>query len=358
MENKPQRLLIVTQVVDIQDPYLSFFHGWLIEFAKHFEHIEVVCLKEGTHSLPSNVHVHSLGKPSYAEASEGRGERMLLRLRYTAKFLVLIWRLRHSYDAVFVHMNQEYVLLGGWLWKILGKRMYLWRNHYAGGPLTDAAAWFATKVFCTSRYSYTAKYRQTVIMPLGIDTQSFSSDTSSRIPGSVLFFARFAPAKKPHLLIEALGLLQKSNVPFKASFFGATLPADAAYRAQVLRRAEELGFGNSAVFHEGVPHSAAPGIFSNHEIYINLSSSGTYDKTIFEAAASGCIVLASSRDYAALAGERFLVPDDNAQAIKEKLREFLMLPDAECRAIASKTSELVLKGQNLQALAERLAAEL
>ena len=56
------KLLIVTQIVDKNDPILGFFHRWIEEFAKHVEHIEVICLKEGKHKLPSNVHIHSIGK--------------------------------------------------------------------------------------------------------------------------------------------------------------------------------------------------------------------------------------------------------------------------------------------------------
>ena len=66
------RLLITTQAVDLDDPVLGFFHRWIEEFAKHCESISVICLKEGRHDLPDNVHVYSLGKPSFAKASKGR----------------------------------------------------------------------------------------------------------------------------------------------------------------------------------------------------------------------------------------------------------------------------------------------
>ena len=56
------RLLIVTQKVDREDDLLGFFHQWIIEFAKHCESVTVICLEEGSHRLPSNVRVFSLGK--------------------------------------------------------------------------------------------------------------------------------------------------------------------------------------------------------------------------------------------------------------------------------------------------------
>src|ERR1041385_8548279 len=119
------RLLVTTQAVDLNDPVLGFFHRWIEELAKHYEHVHVICLKEGEQRLPSNVSVHSLGK------EQGRS-----RVKYLVLFYRYIWTLRNEYDAVFVHMNQEYVLLGWKLWFLLGKRIVLWRNHKKGSFLT------------------------------------------------------------------------------------------------------------------------------------------------------------------------------------------------------------------------------
>ena len=343
------KLLIVTQVVDTEDPFLGFFHGWLVELARRFECIEVICLREGKHSLPPHVRIHSLGKEDAERSS----------IVYAVRFLQNAWKLRRSYDAVFVHMNQEYILIAGWLWKLLGKRIYLWRNHYAGNLFTDIAAAFATKVFCTSKYSYTTKYKKTVIMPVGVDTDLFAPNTSvPRTPHSILFFSRFAPSKRPHVLLAALGNLNRTGIAFVASLFGTALARDAAYCGRVVRMVDELDLGSRVKFYEGVPHAEAPAIFNRHQIFVNLSSSGTYDKTIFEAAASGCMVIAASRDFAALAGERFMVQDDNPKTLAGTLQALLKLPVDEFAVLASQMQKKVLEGQSLKALADHLVVEL
>ena len=84
------RLLICTQAVDLDDPVLSFFHRWLVEFSKHCESVHVICLREGRHELPPNVFIHSLGKES------GRSQ-----VKYVARFYRYIFRYRNEYDAVF-----------------------------------------------------------------------------------------------------------------------------------------------------------------------------------------------------------------------------------------------------------------
>jgi len=292
------KLLVVTQALDLDDPTLSTYHGWVAELARQFEHVEVVCLKAGRHDFPGNVSIHSLGKEKGARSP----------IMYGLRFLDLVWRLRGSYDAVFVHMNQEYLLIAGWLWASMGKRMYLWRNHYAGSFLTDIAAAFCIKIFCTSRHSYTAKYRKTQFMPVGVDSSRFVPGTV-RAPNSILFFGRISPSKRPELLIDALELLKQRGVPFTASIVGSSLPKDQGYHESLRQRVDHAGLAEQVTFLSGVSNTQAPTVFATHEIYVNASPSGMFDKAIFEAAASGCLVLATSDDFSRLAGDIFSFSD-------------------------------------------------
>src|SRR5688572_21166358 len=112
------KLLILTQKVDANDPILGFFCWWIGEFAKRCKQVTVICLYEGEHELPANVRVLSLGKEGGAS-----------RLKYLVRFYGYIWRERENYDAVFVHMNQVYVILGGFMWRLLRKKIGLWYAH-------------------------------------------------------------------------------------------------------------------------------------------------------------------------------------------------------------------------------------
>lgn len=282
------RVLFVTQALDLDEPVLSTYHEWVAALAERVDHIEAVCLKEGRHALPKNVKVHSLGKENGRQS----------KVHYALRFLMLSWKLRNEYDVVFVHMNQEYILISGWLWKLLGKRVYLWRNHYAGSFLTDLAAFFCSKIFCTSRHSYTARYNKTVFMPVGVDVNRFITRTTVvRKPRSILFFSRMSPSKRPEMLLEALALLKERNVSFTASFYGSPLPEDVPYYEGLKKFAEEKNLNGAVSFFPGVVNEDAPSVYQAHEIFVNCSRSGMFDKMLFEAAASGCLVLAESEDF-------------------------------------------------------------
>lgn len=323
------RLLIVTQVVDRNDPVLGFFHRWIEEFAKKYTQVSVICLREGAHALPGNVRVYSLGKE--------KGTRPAFI--YASRFLSLAWKLRSEYDGVFVHMNQEYILLAGVLWRALGKKIYLWRNHYAGGLFTRIAVFLSHKVFCTSRASFTARFTKTVLMPVGVDIDAFQGGRE-RAPRSILFFARIAPSKRLELFIDALKLLAEKNIHYSASVYGSPLEKDTGYYEAMRRRAGAL-----ATFHPGVPHSEAPSVFSAHEIFVNTSPSGMYDKTLFEAAASGCIVLAASRDFAELSGgAAFSSAEELARALETSLEGDSSLVRSRLQSLAKEHSVEALGG--------------
>ncbi len=338
------KLLVLTQAIDTDDPALGFFHSWVAELSRHFSSIVVVCLKEGAHALPSNVRVLSLGK-----------ERSASRAMYLLRLFSYAWNERKGYDAVFVHQNQEYVLLVGLLWKSLGKQIFMWRNHYAGSILTSIAGMFCAKVFYTSKHSYTARLSNAVQMPVGVDTDVFKPG-GDRAPRSILFLGRIAPSKHPDVLVEALGLLHTRGVDFTASLYGPTLPKDESYRAALSRRIRELGLASKVSLHEGVQHSETSRLYASHEVFVNLSESGMYDKTLFEAAASGCIVVSRSDDFAHAFSECFTF-DGSAESLADALEEGIRMPAAEGEEVF-RALRAVAESNSLRALGDRLAEEI
>lgn len=340
------RLLLVTQALDLDDPTLSVYHGWVAMLARDFESVEAVCLKKGRHQLPSNVRVHSLGKE----------RRRVPALLYAVRFKLLSWRLRKDYDAVLVHMNQEYVLIAGLLWKFLRKPVYLWRNHYAGSLLTDIAAALCTNVFYTSTRSYTVKYRNAVRMPVGVDTERFRIDKNGeRSPSSILFFSRITPSKHAELFIEALGLLKEKGIACTASVVGDA--SSEAYAKSLRMLARERQLEEVVAFRPGVPNEDAPGVFQAHALYVNCSSSGMLDKAIFEAAASGCIVISESEDMATFGFGDLTYHTRDAQSLAACIERVLATSHEEREGIRDRLQKLA-EEHSLARLAHKLSGHL
>ncbi len=342
------KLLIITQKVNKSDPILGFFHRWIEEFSTKFEKVTVICLEEGSHDLPNNVKVLSLGK----ELGWTKFDQLVWFYQY-------IWDERGDYEAVFVHMNQEYLLLAGWFWRLMGKKVALWRNHHQGNLLTHIAALFPQKVFCTSKFSFTAQYEKTVLMPVGIDTQVFKKlPKVTREPNSILFIGRISSSKRVHLLIEALGQLNMKGQDFVATIVGDSLPQDKKYYEKLLVRAEELGIKNKISFKPGVSNLETPKIYNTHEICVNLSSSGMYDKTIFEAALCGALSLSSNQNLKEIVNPALLFAEKDVNDLTYKLQELMALSESKKHALATEFATYVQNHHSLESLGEKLFVEI
>jgi len=304
-----KKLLIITQSVDMGDELLGFFHRWIEEFAKIYNQVTVICLKKGNFNLPGNVKVLSLGK-----------EENKSKIQYLFRFYKYIWNERRNYDNVLVHMNQEYILLAWDIWRLFGKRIYFWRNHASGNLLTRLAVLFSHKVFYTSPSSFTSRFKKSVQMPVGIDTDLFKPDSAvSRIPNSILFLGRISPVKR---VIEFIEWFNRLDQKFIATLAGGALPKDENYEKKAKTLASER-----IKFIGPVTQDEALKLYQSHEIYVNMTQAGSFDKTIFEAAACEMKLMLRNADLKNLENKKppelraFVVLNHNLKGLMDRFKE-------------------------------------
>lgn len=344
------RLLVLTQKVDKEDPILGFFHNWLLEISKKFEKVSVVCLEKSSYDLPQNVKVFSLGKESKKS-----------KIKYTVNFFRYILGLYAEYDAVFVHMNQEYVILGGFIWKLLRKKVYLWRNHKKGNLLTIVSVWLSNKVFCTSKFAYVARYKKTSLMPVGIDTNIFNIELRIKnyelYKNKILFLSRISPIKKPDLLIEALNILNKKGINFICDFYGNPTDGDVGYYESLQNLVKDLNLSEQVKFYPAVPNYETPKIYGQYEIFVNLTPSGSFDKTILEAAACGCLLVVTNES---LRGDidKNMIAEESTEDIAGKIQFWLNASDSEKSIAHINLQKYVLENHSLTTLVEKLSEEI
>lgn len=341
------KLLIITQKVDVNDPVLGFFHRWIEEFLKHFERTTVICLGKGEYNLPPNVKVLSLGK-----------EDGVSKTTYLYRFYKYIWQERKNYDIVFVHMNQEYVLLGGLVWKLMGKKVVMWRNHSIGSFLTSIAVFICDRVLCTSEYSYTARFKKTKIMPVGIDTNVFKKDVGiQRKKGWILYVGRIDPIKKVDVLIKALKILDSEGVDFTCHLYGPS--SGKRYYALMKELASSLVEDGKIVFSGSLSNEKIASVCNQHDISVNMSAKGSFDKTIMEHMACGGISLFSNdsmknyldvKDY-----EMLHFGDDDSPALSKRIKYFIDMDDDEKSRMGDRLRLMVGKNHSLKQLAKELA---
>lgn len=345
-------LLICTQKVDAQDQVLGFFVRWIEQLAPHFQRVTIICLEQGETVLPPNCQVCSLGKE--------RGMRS--SLVYAVRFLRLLLTGHMSYDAVFVHMNQEYVLLAGWWWRLFGKRIFLWRNHPSGSFWTRLAAMLAHVVFYTSDQSYTGRFTKAVRMPVGIQLPD-QIPTHDERP-TFLSLGRLSPVKHVDTIVDAFA---GALVPEGASLHvvGDPIPRaiDYAYVERIDSSvARATARGKAVVREPGVSPEVAQRLFGQYTFFVNATDPGSFDKTILEAAAQGCIPLVAQdiwrgTEYTDLS-ERLVFSFGDQLSLGEKMERIAAITGEERYHIRTRLRQYIHQYHSLDALVQRLISHL
>ncbi len=280
------KLLIVTQAVDKNDPLLGFFHAWILEFAKHTTQLTVFALRVGEHELPQNVTVVPL-----------RG-RKRNRVKTGLRFLYELYVRRDAYDAVFVHMNPEYVLLGGPTWKVLGKKVSLWYTHKHVGFRLRLAEQFVDHLFTASKESLRLNSKKVRVMGHGIAMPAIAHVPGSSPAIRILTVGRISAAKKTQELLAALSVLHARGISFTCSVVGAPATrADGEYYARLQERFRAEPFYTHVKWVGAVPHDTLPGVLSSADVFVNLSSTGSLDKAVLEALAAGVPAVTSNEAF-------------------------------------------------------------
>lgn len=287
------KLLIVTQVVDVDHPILGFFHRWVEEFAVHCEHVHVICLQAGKHSLPANVTTHSLGK----EYGYNRFKHIWLFYRY-------IWRLRHEYDSVFIHMNQVYVLLGAPLWKLWKKRVGLWYVHRQVTTSLRLAVALVDRVFSSVPQSMRVKTSKVSFVGHGIDLARYQVQRSqSDAVFRIVHIGRITSIKNIDTLVDAAAQLQ-SKTTFEIHLYGEPVTNDdLVYKQKLQEQIKRLALQDVITFCGSVGNNEIPPVLATADLSVNLTPPGGLDKAVIESAAAGVPVITSNTSYASYYGD-------------------------------------------------------
>lgn len=301
------KLLIITQVVDKNHAILGFFHRWIEEFSDHYEKVSVICLEEGVHDLPDNVEVYSLGKDARKS-----------KIGYLLNFYKYIWSLRKGYDDVFVHMNQIYVLLGSFLWRLLGKRVGLWYAHGAVSMSLKVAVHFVDKVFTSTDQGLTVVTNKKTIVGQGIDLEVFyPREGSENHVLNLVTVGRVSESKNIDTLLRSCEILLNQGVNFTFKVVG---PEDARYLEKMKELVNELNINNHVEWVGSVSQENLPDILNTADVFIHDGSTNSLDKALLEAVLCNCVVISSNPAYKALYPNReskLLFEPKDYQALSE-----------------------------------------
>jgi len=200
------------------------------------------------------------------------------RVAYVGRFLRLAWRLRRQYDTVFVHMNPEYIVLAGWWWRLMGKKIGLWYTHKSIDLKLRIAEFFADIIFTASKESFRLPSRKVLVMGHGIDTDFFKPDAAVKRGAHLLSVGRLMPSKRHDLAIRAA----------KEADMSLRIAGDGPERERLEALARELGV--DVAFLGALTQEKLRDEYRVAAKLIHRSETGSLDKVVLEAAACGLAV--------------------------------------------------------------------
>ncbi len=348
------KILFITQKADKNDDVLGVYHRWIEGLAQHFEKVSVICLYKGQTALPENVSVYSLGK-ELAVSSQWQ---------YALRFLKLIWQLRNDYDRVFVHMNPEYVVLGGLFWKLSRKKVVLWYAHYLSNLKLRIAVLLADRVVTSIRLAFPFPTKKLQVLQQGIDTMLFSPAKTAQSSSdnlNVLFLGRIAPVKNLDVLVRAIQLARQ-RIPVKLSVVGApTLgrSAERGYYTGIKKLVDDLGLAGLVNFHNPVANKDTPAIYRKHDLFVNLTVTGSFDKSTLEAMACGIPVLISNLAFRDILGpelsNQLMFKEGDHRDLADKISQIAALSVEDREKLGGRLREIIVNQHDLGRLVIRLA---
>ncbi len=345
------KLLILTQKVDMNDDILGFFHGWLLEFAKNVEQLTVICLQKGEYDLPENVKVLSLGK-----------EKGVGRIKYILNFYKYIFNERKNYDTVFVHMNPEYVILGGLIWKILNKKIGLWYVHKQVGMYLRITEKLVDIIFTATKESFSLASKKLHIVGHGIDTNKFVCKKKKQQNLFVVsHIGRITKIKNIDILIEAVNLLKNKIQNIRVELVGATITQkDKLYKQDLVSKIKGYGLSEIIFFVGTVPNREIPAFYRKADLTVNLTPTGGMDKVVLESAASGTPVISTNETFKEFFGdntEQLLLKYDDPVNLAIKIEQIYKLPDDQLKRLQVFLQNRA-KNYNMENLIQKIISKL
>lgn len=334
------KLLIITQKVDKNDQLLGFFIDWINGFAQEFEKVTILCLEKGEFNLPENVKTISLGKDKNSP-----------KLFWLFNFYKYIFRSRKEYDAVFVHMNPIWIVLGSWYWNMAGKKVCLWYAHKSVTFKLKLAEMFSDIIFTSTRDGFRINSKKIKIVGQGINTNLFKPDDLIKpIPETLISVGRIAPVKNYEPLIEAIKIIKDGEVNVSLTIVGEpVLGMDFKYQDKLKKMIRDVGLEEKIKFVGKITNNDLPDFYRKNKIYINLSNTGSLDKTILEAMASGCVVLSSNDSAKKFLPPELIIESEDPNNLAEQIKEAMQLD------VGSELRDYVIKNHSLPELIKSMS---
>lgn len=294
-----RRLIVATQVVDPDHPFLGATVGKLRALAARLDELVVLADHGLPGVLPDNCRLVRFGPGSRAQ----RSRRFLTGLANELSPRPL---------GVLAHIVPRYALLAAPLVRPRRVPLLLWFTHWKPSRTLSLAERVSTAVLSVDERSFPLPSGKLHAIGHGVDTDMFACiDRPERSPLRAVALGRTSPAKGLETIARAAALAQVDLAVYGPS----TTAEERAERARLVALGVRV--------EEPVAYSRVPALLASGDVLVNNMREGALDKVVYEAAATCMPVLASNSGFDDLLPPELRFAADDVDALALALRRLV-----------------------------------
>lgn len=360
MRSRPQgrvdrgmRLLLINFEMDADSPVLAWQESLATRLCRETDFTLVLTEKIGRCQPPENMHLHVLRRrPFQIPWRFGGGYLLNPQVHALCR--------QHEVNACFVHMNHRWLV---WLRPTLERLqlpILLWYAHGTVTPSLRTALEVASRVVTSSPEGFRIPSSKVRIIGQGIDSDLFDIPASVSERNDILYVGRMSRRKRIDLLLETFHHMRKSPAAsqIRLRLIGPELTRDdVVYGDEMRRLSAALGLQEVVDFVGPVRPQELPSYHASAFLHLNVSRTGSMDKTVLEALSCGCPALTSNEAFFAMLEDRpeFIVRDERPEAIAAQALQLYAQRNAVDRQTLRK---LVVGRHDLNHYAEQILENL
>jgi glycosyltransferase involved in cell wall biosynthesis len=311
------RLLVINFEMDRLSRTMAWSQQIVNLLAQECEEVAVLTSHVGQYDPPPNVHVEVI--PRWPMGIPRR-----LGSSWLVNFQVYRLARRYRVGACFVHMDAGWAYYLSPCFCLLRLPVLVW---YAHGTVHDElrrAHQAATRIITSTPEGFRLPSNKARVIGQGVDTDIFTLQPLAAERNDILAVSRLGPRKRIELLVQVMEHLQTlpGGADLRLKLIGTPITEDDQYYEIRLReRVWRLSLHDQIEFVGFVPLPYIPVYYRSAFLHLNVSQTGSMDKTVVEALACGCPVLTSNeaffemlRDYS-----EFIIHDERPAAIAQQV---------------------------------------
>ena len=326
---------------------LAFALDWINEIAKNVDKLYVISLRCGEYKVDDNVKVYCINQNK----------------KNKIQTIFSIWnvlRQIHNKDkkigGYFVHMAHYFVPFIYPFAKYYNQKIVLWYAHKSVSFTLRIANLFIDRAVASTSVGYQIKTKKLKIIGQGIDNNRFllKNDFRDKIK-NIVTVGRVSKIKNVDMVVEAFLSLKRDDLYLH--IVGDALVGDDIEYLNIIKQSIPKKHEKNIIFIGSVSFEKLPAIYKDMDLAINISDTGSLDKTIIEPMAMGIPVITSNDSAKEIFNhldEKGIYLLDKKEGLKDKLKKMI---SEKCDFSRVGLRDEIIRNHSLDNLVKKIVSE-